>query len=376
MDINLQLYTGGCIESVCLDTRSIVNKINKVLKKTKISCVFIGWNKDVDLSEILRLLRDNDVDVYLWLPVFSELDVLEDFTPLIGYDCEKIEVSFEMGNNEHFTFYCPLSATERVIKIYEECYSGEIFNGVFLDKIRYPSFIGGINSVLGCYCDTCKASYDLPKFSKPLVFNAINPLGIVSYEDLRYQFDCGFKKLFDYKNDAIYQSLKKLCAYFRNKGIKIGFDLFAPFLACFLGQDYHRLLELEPDIVKPMFYGATNGPGGLPFEIDMYAKAFDDDPNNAQMRKEVLLDCIGYSDVFISEEIAGIKKIIKSNRLETKLYAGIELNYIEHYAPVTEKYIRESIGKIPEADGIVASWDLNTIPDSHIDYLLDSLEGM
>jgi hypothetical protein len=128
------------------------------------------------------------------------------------------------------------------------------------------------------------------------------------------------------------------------------------------------------DFVKPMFYGMTNAPAGLPFEINMYAGAFDNDAENAEKRKKLFLDCIGYGNGFISSEIAGIRKIIDNNGLKTKLYAGIEINYNGHIAPVTEDYIRESITNIEGADGIVASWDLNTIPDSHIDCLLDAVE--
>jgi hypothetical protein len=178
-----------------------------------------------------------------------------------------------------------------------------------------------------------------------------------------------FKKLFDYKCDAVFHSLERLCAYFRRKGLKIGLDLFAPFMAYFVGQDYYRLIQLA-DFVKPMFYNITNAPAGIPFEINMYANAFDNDAQNAEKRKEQFLSYIGYGNSFINNEIAGIRKIIAANDFKTMLYAGIEINYDEDIAPVTEDYIRKSVKAAGGADGIVASWDLNTIPDSHIDCLL------
>jgi hypothetical protein len=185
--------------------------------------------------------------------------------------------------------------------------------------------------------------------------------------------DGTFKKLFDYKCAAVFDSLEYLCAYFRGKGLKIGFDLFAPFLAYFVGQDYQRLMPLA-DFVKPMFYGMTNAPAGLPFEIDMYARAFDNDAENAEKRNKLFLNFVGFGDSFVNSEIANIRKIIDANRLKTRLYAGIELIYDERIAPVTEEYIRKSIAGIKGVDGIVASWDLNTIPDSHLDCLLDAIE--
>jgi len=358
---------------VVLDTRSLLDKINKILSKTKITSVFIGWNKDSDLSDIVQYLKRNGAEIYLWLPVFSELDSLVDFSPLIiGQGREKAEISFSIGTEESFLFYCPSSNIEKIISIYERYYNSDIYDGVFLDKIRYPSFIGGIQTVISCYCDYCMAGYDFPEPGMLLSANAANPLGIVSYKDLHYRLDEGFEKLFDRKCDVIYHSLENLCTYFRGKGMKIGFDLFAPFLAYFVGQDYSRILGLA-DFVKPMFYGMTNAPAGMPFEIDMYAKAFDDDSGNFEKRKKSFMDIVGCGDDFIGKEITGIKRIIDSNAYQTKLYAGIELNYIERIAPVTKEYIRESVTKISKCDGVVASWDLNTISDSHIDCFLESI---
>ena len=367
MDLNLQIFTGGCNVPAEIDKRSLIDKINKILKKTKITSVFAGWNKDTDLSDVFEVLKQNGTEIYLWLPIFSELNALADFPPLIRHDQEKLEINFDMGTGEEFIFYCPSTAVERVIEVFEKHYYDEIYDGVFIDKIRFPSFIGGSNSALVCYCRHCNEKYHLPD---PKGFtDSINPLGITGYESLRYSMDHSFEELFKSKGNVIYHSLEELCKYFRERGMKIGLDLFVPFLAYFVGQDYHRLLGLA-DIVKPMFYSITNAPAGIPFEIDMYAGAFDDDSLNAQKRKEILLALVGYDDGFIRREVTGINKIIKSNDLQIKHYAGIELNYVEHIAPVTEAYIRESIANTSEADGIVPSWDLNTIPDSHIDCLM------
>jgi len=375
MDLSVQLFTGNCIKPVGLDPRSIIGKLDRIKKKVKIVNAIIGWNKDTDLSEIISLLKYNGTDVYLWLPVFSELEALGCFSPLFGRDNEELKINYDLGNGENFSFYCPATPenVDRFIEIFEKHYDRKIYDGVFLDKIRYPSFIGGIDSVIVCFCDYCKSKYNLAEIGELPVFNDDNPLGISSYTDLRYDMQAAFKKLFDYKCDAVFHSLEHICAYFRKKKLKIGLDLFAPFLAYFVGQDYHRLVRLA-DFVKPMFYGITNAPAGIPFEINMYAKAFDNNAKNAKKRKERLLNFIGYGNGFINNEIAGIKKIIVENDLMTRLYAGIEINYNEQIVPVTGTYIKEGVKSMKEADGIVASWDLDTMQDSHIDFLLDAME--
>ena len=374
MDISVQLYTGSCTKPAELDQRGILHKLNRILRRTDIKNAIIGWNKDVDLSEIVFFLKHKGVPLYLWLPVFSELDELSLFLPLIGLDNRKIEINFNMGNNEKFQFCCPANPEniERIIGIYEKHYYKEIYDGVFLDKIRFPSFLGGMNSVSGCFCSYCRSNYSLPGKAELQITNSMYPFGIMSYNNLSYDLNDSYKKLFDYKCDAIFHSLEWLCKYFREKDLKIGFDLFAPFLAYFVGQDYFRLMSLA-DFVKPMFYSLTNAPAGLLFEVNMYAKAFDGSTENARKRKELFLDCIDYGTDFVKKEIAGIRKIIENKGLKTRLYAGIEINYLENIAPVTEGYIRESIAKIREADGVVASWDLNTMSDNNIDCLLDAI---
>ena len=386
MDINVQLFTGSCTTPAELNLQAIAGKLKKILKKTNIVNAIIGWypspapdkasprHNNTDLSEIISLLKNNGTDIYLWMPVFSELEALAGFRPIIGHDGKPLEINYNMGTGENFVFYCPANNEniEKIIETYEKNYNKEIYDGVFLDKIRFPSFISGLSSVLGCFCNYCRSKYDLPEISELHTPDSMNPFGINSYSALRYDVNGAFKKLFDYKCDAVFNSLECLCAYFRGRSLKIGLDLFSPFLAYFVGQDYHRLLYLA-DFVKPMFYSITNAPAGLPFEINMYTAAFDDNADNAEKRKRSFLNCTGYGNGFINSEITGIRKIIDENKLKTKLYAGIELNYNESIAPVTEGYIRESVAKTKGADGIVTSWDLNTTPDSHIDCLLDTV---
>ncbi len=368
MQISLQLFTGGCDAPAKLDMKAIARRLGRVLDSGRLERLIVGWNPDADYSELKALLRGSGVGIYLWLPCFSELEAFADFPPLIGADDRPINIRFERGNGERFRFACPASAAQRVIEVYERHYAKGGYDGVFLDKIRYPSFLGGLSSVLGCYCARCKERYPLPQPRALAPRDAINPLGITAYKDMRYRLDDEFQKLFDRKCDAVCDAVSTLCAYFRHRGLSVGFDLFAPFLAGFVGQDYHRLLPLA-DFVKPMFYGATDAPAGLPFELSQYALAFGGE-EGAALRQNALLERVGGRDGLMRREIAAIKRHVKNKALGTKVCAGIEFNDVQGVAEVTESYLRERMREAGEADGIVASWDLNTIPDAHIDCLL------
>jgi len=120
-----------------------------------------------------------------------------------------------------------------------------------------------------------------------------------------------------------------------------------------------------------MFYRETYAPAGLPFELDMYANAFGGDPDVIASRKRFLLDVLSAPAIdvdFINREIAGIRNVIG----DTKLYAGIEINYNERIAPVTARYIRENITGLKNADGFALSWDLCSTPDENIDAVLSA----
>jgi len=374
MDLGVQLFTGSAMTSECMDADTINAKLNRIYYRKDIVSAYIGWNKDVDINSIADRLKREGTEIYFWLPVFSELSQLADFEPLIGIDGKKIGKIYDSGSDELFMFCCPANPknTDIAIDIYERYYDNEIYDGIFLDKIRFPSFIGGLATVKSCYCEYCRSNFDLPSVEELTVKSTENPLGITTYNDLRYEMSPGFKKLFEYKSLAVFNSLERLCIYFKSKGLKISLDLFAPFMSVFTGQDYHRLLKLT-DVVKPMLYKATNAPAGLPFEVHSYSRAFDNVDENAQRRSEHLKKIVSYNSTLISNEVKNIKRIISEKGLDVKLHAGIEINYIENIAPVTKKYIKESVASVNDADGIIASWNLNTMPDENIDCLLNEI---
>jgi hypothetical protein len=49
-------------------------------------------------------------------------------------------------------------------------------------------------------------------------------------------------------------------------------DLYAPFMAPFVGQDY-EILARHADFIKPMLYRQTFAPAGMGFEYDLLRKA-------------------------------------------------------------------------------------------------------
>ena len=365
----IQIHTGGYDTAPAqLDVPAVLGKLSRIYENAHIDCVMIGWNPRAEIDVIVDFLKERGTDVYLWLPVFSGLDGL---SPLIGTDGKPVVHSYKAEKGERFDFGCPvdLENLRRFKLFFETHFRGRHFDGVFLDKIRFPSFISGSGPVLTCFCPYCTP---LHKISGEIeLFEGENPLSLTSYSGLRYTMaDKRLARLFDYKANAVTTAIAELADFFRVRGYKVGLDLFAPYLSFFVGQDYAGLAP-HADFIKPMFYRETYAPAGLPFELDMYANAFGGDPDVIASRKRFLLDVLSAPAIdvdFINREIAGIRNVIG----DTKLYAGIEINYNERIAPVTARYIRENITGLKNADGFALSWDLCSTPDENIDAVLSA----
>ena len=368
--VTIQIHTGGFDSTpASLDIPAIKKKLSGFYNKTHVECVMIGWNPKAEIGELVDYLRQQGTGVYLWLPVFSGLD---GFSPLIGTNRTPVVHSYKAEKGERFDFGCPADHNNiRHIKQYFEAnFSDDYYDGIFLDKIRFPSFISGKDPVLTCFCPFCQPLHNLSEIREPL--NTENPLDLVAYTGLRYEISNeNLAELFAYKARTVTDSVTALATYFRGKGYKIGLDLFAPYLSFFVGQDYNGLAKCA-DFIKPMFYRETYAPAGLPFELNMYAAAFGGDPHMIESRKQHLLRVANTSEVnvdFINREIIGIREVIG----DTKLYAGIEINYNERIAPITAPYIRENISQLKNADGFALSWDLCSTPDDNISAALEAL---
>ena len=370
--VTVQIFTGNFDSPINqLDITEIKAKLARIYQKAKIECVMIGWDPKAEIGELTSYLRVHGTEVYLWLPIFSGWDGMP---PLIGADGRTAAQEYSAEKGERFDFGCPADpdSVRHIKRIFETQYSSGAYDGIFMDKIRFPSFISGLQPVMTCFCPYCSKLHGLTR-SQPELQNetdAVNPLSITAYKGLCYDTaDEYLARLFKYKAEAVTASIAELSEYFRTLGYKVGLDLFAPFLSWFVGQDYCALAPYA-DFIKPMFYRKTNAPAGIPFELYMYASAFGGASETIERRKQKLLNILNTSVIdidFINREIAEIRE--KTGK--TKIYAGIEINYNEKIAPITSRYIKENITKMKGMDGLALSWDLNSTPDENLDAAID-----
>lgn len=382
----VQIFTGG-FKNKEIKFNDIKHKLLELLDCIEIEKVIMGWSVDKELYiETKKLLKKYNVELYLWLPCFSEIGLLEKSNLLVDYTGKEVK-GYALQEDENFEFYCPNNKEniENIKKVYNTYFSEIDFDGIFLDKTRYGSFSNKLNGVFNCFCKDCLPIYkasnidkkslimEMKNMSSEVIGNENTPFGITEYTNGKYKFKNKiWEDFFEIKNKNIYNALADISNYFKNKGLKIGIDTFSPFISYFVGQDLERLQEVA-DFIKPMMYRVTKAPAGLPFEFE---RLVDESVHgNKELAKESFLEILGikeyrgdvYPISFVLKEIDFMTK-----NLATDIYVGIEINKKEIIAPVTPKYISENISNINKTavKGYVLSWDLLSAPKENIDEII------
>lgn len=361
MEYILQIFTGGW-QTANYTAEAITHRLSVIMEKLPVRAVLIGWNIDADLYRTVgEFLHSRQKEMILWLPVFSETDELKQCDPLVDLFGNPVG-HLALQEGENFQFCCPLSVRNlhNVEEIYEEYFADCPFDGIFLDKIRTQSFVGGVSGVLSCGCPACQKIYQKHGFSLPAFAEHLKEAGDALLETCGYEAGKGFvfkdpmtEEFFTQKGQYIAESIQTLCRYFHARGLQVGLDLYAPLLSRFTGQSYREICK-EADFIKPMLYRRTEAPAGIGYEYRLLLQHL---PHTRQYPKRI------YDDAFLKQQVN------EFTDLPCKKYPGIEINYREDIARTDPSYIRESLHILEESgmDGAVLAWDCMLAPDSHID---------
>ena len=375
--ITIQLFTGGFLGRAP-SWEEIKNKLTSILSVLPVDNVIMGWSlSDKSLYEkAAAFLAQRCINLYLWFPVFSETGVFGNLSPLSDLRGRKLNGSSGQGE-EDFVFCCPNNPenTENILSLFDREFSFLPFSGIFLDKIRFPSFAQG--GVFTCFCPWCLEKYreenfDPLELKEALAHNESNPPGIMRYNgcggySFRYPV---ISRFFSLKSAFILQSIKKIAGYFRERNYKIGLDVFAPFLSPFVGQDLAGLSGLG-DFIKPMMYRLTKAPAGLPFELE----ALISETRTERSYFHDLLGIDGKKEVFdLDFTVRELKGLTEMS--SCPVYAGLEINHKENLAEAHPDYIEETMLAYESTgvQGFVLSWDLLDAPPLNIDAAANALE--
>lgn len=377
-----QVYTGGTAGRGV----TFQDILDKLPASGDISDLIVGWSEDRAVYEALREhTRRHGIRLWLWFPVFSEHGTQADFPQQISISTGAPFGAALFDGDETFDFCCPSeeSVISKLLSIYDKFYSGIGFDGIFLDRIRYPSMTMGLDALFGCQCSRCQAWFENHGLTPQAVrssYEALlvrvqdpscdDPLGIWAYENGTYRLADGtLQQLISLRCRRITDTVGYLAAQFRERGLLVGLDLFAPFLAPFVGQDY-KALSAMADFVKPMLYRLTETPAGIGFELRAMARALSTGSahqERVERRLKSLYGMEGDGFSFFRREVETVA--LHAAALPYVRFApGIEIHTVAHRPPILTDQIRRNV-RLLETLGFserVACWDILSAPEEAI----------
>lgn len=254
-------------------------RLQAAFDQLPIALVLLGWNAPRSLVDACAsVTAQHNARLFLWHPLLTSDGV---FTPHPAWQPVGLSGEAVPGyqNDPEFTFACPNhplareAALERLFSVLH----GKPFQGVFLDRIRFPSPAAAPDRHLACFCESCcqaasQEGLDLeavrlflagplsqPEAGQALVMSLMNPQPKGTEPSLLERF-------LDFRQRSIHRIVQEAAQIACGQGMAVGLDCFSPSLSRMVGQD---LTALEPccEWIKTMTYTHTLAPAGLPFEL-------------------------------------------------------------------------------------------------------------
>jgi hypothetical protein len=257
-------------------------RLRAALDLLPISYVILGWNLPDALSRACREETARaGAHIFRWHPLLTG-DAT--FVPrpewqTIGLAGEPVP---EFRGLPEFTFVCPNrpAVREAVLNHLHDVIQRGDYQGLFLDRIRYPSPAADPTRLLACFCDDChraaaaegldleavrqqvKALLATPERTQSFTQLLLDPLAPASSDpDLMM-----LRAFLDFRVRSITRFVQAAADMVHAAGLAVGLDCFSPALTYMVGQDLGAL-NSHCEWIKIMTYGHTLGPAGLPFEL-------------------------------------------------------------------------------------------------------------
>lgn len=359
----IQVSLGGW-HSPDYTAEQIIGRIDTVRSMIPVSKVIIGWSLDKDIyREVGEHLHANGIKMLLWLPVFAETEEMCENSPAVDL-WNRIPANYDLAAGEGFRFNCPSDPQNaaNIVNLYDTHFSDCGFDGVFMDRIRTQSFVSGAGGVLNCGCPLCAAEFKAEGLDLEVIKAEWEEKGDGFLSVTGYTPAGGFvfenpaaAAFFKAKGHIVSRAVASIADSLRSRGLEIGMDLYAPFMAPFVGQDYD-ILASHADFIKPMLYRQTFAPAGMGFEYDLLKKAVP--------------GACGYPDFTMELDFLHLQ-LEAMEPYSCAKFPGIEINYRKDVVPTSPEYVTESLEAVASHgfEGIVLSWNIMEAPLAHLDCL-------
>lgn len=381
------------------NSRSLTERLSKA-KKAGLQKLIIWSVRPEYLSSLVSICRGVGISPHLWYPMLADAPVDFDtdaFKIVRTLDDGRSEIlESQKAGGEEFEFLCPnkVRQEEAFLSRFEEILGLADFDGVFLDRIRFPSPANGIGEMLTCFCDTCKemSSATGSAFEEAVhgfVKKLGSKIGMDEVLETLKEFYRITGEFLEFRKSSVLQLLASYADRARNLGLEVGVDLFSPSLRNIVSQDYERISR-HVDWMKPMVYCKTMGPAGLPMELLSLAKILVEQASRLSEREalEIIGELTGLllPESFDEIRMEGIDQKnyeLELNKIDqmnlnpvTRIFPGFEAVNLPPVCSVGLEEVRNYVDATLRKghDGFVLSWDIRHISDAILEYVGDRFE--
>ena len=374
----------------------VASDLARVTGEVPLDILAVGWTERPELFRMLTAPESRvSREVFFWYPLLSDYPGFDPAHLVVnsrsarsagwaGYEGTGIAETFRQAcPNNPLTLETSLARLKEIMARYP-------FDGVFLDKIRFPSPANGLADVFSCFCPHCmkkaaESGLDLEAVravlnGTPAQRSAATPVAIpqgARWLERLVADEPLLRRFIRFRADAISALVRKATEVMRGMGRKVSLDVFTPMLAPLVGQDLAALAR-DTDWIKPMIYRFGKGPANLRSELPSLfrdlARHLGRDEAAAMNWAKAEVDGIAGHTLAEIERAAPLSLV----RAETKralslcrgtpLYLGLESVSIPELIEVTPRNIEEmlEIGTEAGVQGYVLSWDLLHTPIENV----------
>ena len=229
----LQVSTGRfgqCTERSVSEVRS---RLEQMLKWLPVTAVIFGWaRKDGLFEAIADTAHANGADVYLWLPVYADVRDPAQADPMVFRDADHAgDRNVPVMDGEGFHFICPASGKnlDSAFRTWADLAEGISVEGVFLDRIRYPSAVFSKVHFFGCRCPNCLRRLDgqirdrekLRRLIRDADQSTQMPLPVSVENGCCRYADEDLNRLMADRRGQITQAVERIVRSFHEKGLRV-----------------------------------------------------------------------------------------------------------------------------------------------------------
>lgn len=386
------------IEKILSDAKSIVD-LNGLM--------IMGHNNEKTCNIVHDICSRLRIETYLYYPVLADIPNYEatQEAKVVNYEGQRGYGDISLwkrwldliskAQDEKFEFLCPNNeeAVNQFFNIYKNRVDTCGLDGVFFDRLRFPSASMGFEMLFSCFCKACQERFSKEFDENLLHYKDVTQIYIEQlktatpnfFKNARSLQDIVFpkemKNFLKFRNQSIYRIVKRFSDYAREQGKKVGLDVYSYSLANNVSQDY-ELLSKTCDWIKPMIYCHARVPSGFSLElycilrslISLSSKLKESDILNLFMsilnvdlhdRGDHLIEK-GVSEDVIFQEMEKINHLNLPKGVD--IYPGIEVMKMGDLCMITEQILENYLRNIinSQAKGMIMSWNILEMPSENL----------